>query len=210
MRRIAVLSPVAFTFDDGPHPQWTPRVLEALAEAAVTATFFLQGDRLVQRPDLARAAVTKGHAVQAHCYRHESHHRLSAAEIDEDIGRLLAAMRSCGLPAPRLWRPPYGDIAAGRSAAVAARYGLRLVTWTVETCDWARSSAAEILSELLAERRPATRLRPDSVVLMHDSVGAHTAELIPLLAGKVRSRGWTLGPLGGTAATPARPFNACR
>lgn len=185
-------------------------MLAALAEVAVEATFFVQGDRLVERPDLARTAVELGHSVQAHCFHHESHHRLSKAQIDADIARLLGAMRSAGLATPRLWRPPYGDIAPGRSHAVAARHGLQLVTWTVETCDWARNSAAEILSELLAEERPAARLEPDAVVLMHDSVGPHTAELVRLVAGEVRSRGWGLGSIGDAVATPERPFNACR
>jgi peptidoglycan/xylan/chitin deacetylase (PgdA/CDA1 family) len=86
---------------------------------------------------------------------------------------------------------------------------LRLVTWTVETFDWARNSAAGILCELLAEQRPATRLEPDSIVLMHDSVGAHTADLVRLLADEVRRRGWTFGFISETARTPERPFTAC-
>jgi peptidoglycan/xylan/chitin deacetylase (PgdA/CDA1 family) len=201
------MSPVALSFDDGPHPQWTPAVLDALSAAAIPATFFLQGDRLAQRPDLALAAAAAGHAVQAHCYEHRSHRELSAAEIAADLDRLLDAMNAVGLPRPRLWRPPYGDIARPRSQEVAASRGLRLVTWTVETCDWARDCAATILSELLAEQRPATRLEPDSIVLMHDSVGAHTAELVGLLADLVRARGWTFGPVSPTAQTPERPFN---
>ncbi|MBV9195248.1 MAG: polysaccharide deacetylase family protein [Solirubrobacterales bacterium] len=204
------MSPVALTFDDGPHPQWTPAVLDALAEASVTATFFIQGDRLLARPGLARATVAEGHSVQAHCDRHRSHHQLSKAEITADLDRLLHAMRTAGLPRPSFWRPPYGDIAAPRSQEVAAGHGLRLVTWTVESCDWARDSAAAIFSELLAERRPATRLEPDSIILMHDSVGAHTAELVHLLAAEIRNRGWTCGPISRAARTPERPFNACQ
>jgi len=203
------MTPVALTFDDGPHPEWTPVVLRALRDTRVRATFFLQGDRLAERPDLARAAAAEGHSLQAHCYRHRSHHQLSAPEIAADIERLLDAMRDLQLPQPRLWRPPYGDIAPPRSYEVAARYGLKLVTWTVETCDWARNSAAAILSELLAEQRPATRLEPDSIVLMHDSVGAHTPELVRLLADELRGRGWTFGFVSDTATTPEQPFKAC-
>jgi peptidoglycan-N-acetylglucosamine deacetylase len=203
------MSPVALTFDDGPHPEWTPPVLDALNETAVNATFFLQGDRLVQEPDLARAAAAEGHSLQAHCYKHRSHHELSKPEIAADIERLLAAIRTAGLPQPGLWRPPYGDIAPSRSHEVAAHHRLRLVTWTVETFDWPRNSAAGILCELLAVQRPATRLEPDSIVLMHDSVGAHTADLVRLLADEVRRRGWTFGFISETARTDERPFTAC-
>ena len=203
------MSPVALTFDDGPHPQWTPAVLQALNQTAVQATFFVQGDRLAARPDLAKAAAADGHSVQAHCYHHRSHRDLSTLELVHDIGRLLDVMQQVGLARPRLWRPPYGHIVSPRSHDVAVGQRLKLVTWTVETCDWARDSAASILSELLAEQRPATRLEPDSIVLMHDSVGAHTAELVRLLVEELRRRGWTFGLLSETANTPERPFNKC-
>jgi len=203
------MSPVAITFDDGPHPEWTPSALDALRETRIRATFFLQGDRLVERPGLACGAVLEGHSLQAHCYQHRSHHELSEQEIAADIERLLDAMNNLGLPRPRLWRPPYGDIAPPRSYEVAGRHRLRLVTWTVETCDWARNSAPAILSELLAEERPATRLQADSIVLMHDSVGPHTAELVRLLAREVRRRRWTFGFIGENPNTPERPFSGC-
>lgn len=203
---------VALTFDDGPHPEWTPRVLEALDAAGVRATFFLQGDRLVRRPDIARAAAARGHSLQAHCFQHRSHRELAHADIDTDISRLLVAMDAAGLQAPAFWRPPFGDIASPASNAVARRHGLRLVTWTVETCDWARDSAEAVLAELLAERRPAAALGPDSVVLMHDSVGAHTAALVGLLADEIARRGWSTALLAehAAAATPRRPFKDCR
>ncbi len=185
-------------------------MLDALRETKIRATFFLQGDRLVERPGLARAAVLEGHSLQAHCYQHRSHNELSEQEIAADIERLLDAMNDAGLPRPRLWRPPYGDIAPPRSYEVARRHRFRLVTWTVETCDWARNSAPAILSELLAEERPATRLEADSIVLMHDSVGPHTAELVRLLAREVRRRGWTFGFIRGHPNTPERPFRDCR
>jgi peptidoglycan/xylan/chitin deacetylase (PgdA/CDA1 family) len=204
------VSPVALTFDDGPHSEWTPAVLSALDECGITGTFFIQGDRLSERPDVARAVAAAGHSVQAHCHRHESHHRLSRAEIENDITRLLDGMRAAGLARPHLWRPPFGDVASPRSRQVAAAHGLRLVTWTVETCDWARDSAEAMLAELLAEQRPAARLEANSIVLMHDSVGAHTADLVRLLAVEVRSRAWTFGSVSATAVTPERPFSACR
>ena len=61
------MTPVALTFDDGPHPEWTPVVLRALRDTRVRATFFLQGDRLAERPDLACGAAAEGHSLQAHC-----------------------------------------------------------------------------------------------------------------------------------------------
>lgn len=204
------MSPVALTFDDGPHREWTPRVLQALADEQITATFFLQGDRLEQAPQLARRAAAAGHSLQAHCYKHRSHHALSETEIAADLRRLLDAMRGAGLSEPGLWRPPYGDIASPRTYGVAREHHLRVVTWTVETCDWARDSAPAILAELLAQRRPATRLEPDSIVLMHDSVGGHTAELVSLLAEEVRRRGWGFGFVDPAADTPERPFKSCR
>ena len=128
---------VALTFDDGPDEVHTPRLLELLAERGVRATFFVFGDKARRHPDLIARALADGHAIEPHCWAdHESHHRLSEAELDEEIARTLDALAGLGCPTPTVWRPPYGDIRAPESYDVAARHGLRLVTWTLDTRDW--------------------------------------------------------------------------
>jgi DNA-directed RNA polymerase specialized sigma24 family protein len=93
--------------------------------------------------------------------------------------RTIDALQSLGCPMPAIWRPPNGDIKDPESYAVAAAHRLRLVTWTLQTCDWSDAySADRILDDIDSQTREDGILRPDSVVLMHD-----TAKTLRLLAG---------------------------
>src|SRR3954463_4240192 len=97
---------VAFTFDDGPDPDGTPEVLDALDEARAKATFFLVGEQVEAHPALAREIVSRQHEVQAHCYDHTHHERLEDPAID--LRRTIAAIFKVPGVAPTLQRPPYG------------------------------------------------------------------------------------------------------
>jgi len=201
---------VALTFDDGPHPRRTPEVISKLAGLGVQATFFVQGERLAECPDVARDALAQGHELQPHCWRHRSHHELSEDEIRADLGRVLAALAELGQQSPKLWRPPYGHIERPATYDVAAEHGLEVVTWTLQTCDWAGRSAERMWSEIRSEERPSAVLRRDSVVIMHDPVGAATIGLLGKLVPEIRRRGWTVGPLAAGVETPEDPFDDCR
>src|SRR5581483_9468074 len=99
---------VALTFDDGPHPQATPAVLDLLAEADAQATFFLVGEQVERRPRLAARIVAEGHEVGLHCHRHTSLLRMGPRRTVGDLRRAAAAVE-CATGRPiRLYRPPYG------------------------------------------------------------------------------------------------------
>jgi peptidoglycan/xylan/chitin deacetylase (PgdA/CDA1 family) len=170
---------VALTFDDGPNDTATPLILDVLATKGVPATFFVFGERAGEHPDLIARMVDAGHGVQPHCWSsHASHHELTSAELDKDIARTLRALEELGCRTPRFWRPPNGDIKDPESYDIAARHELQLVTWTLQTCDWANHTPDRILREIDDERRDDAVLRAHSVVLMHD-----VAEGPRLLAG---------------------------
>ena len=201
---------VALTFDDGPDPRWTPRLLEALEAGGAKATFFVQGDRLVDWPQVAAEAAARGHSIQPHCFEHRSHSTMSEADIGADLDLVLAVLRDrVGVESPTLWRPPNGDINRPATYDVAGDRGLEVVTWTLQTCDWAGRSAERMWREIVDEERPSAVLRPDSVVLMHDPMGAETVELLERLVAEIRRRGWSIAPLATGVTTPERPFNDC-
>jgi peptidoglycan/xylan/chitin deacetylase (PgdA/CDA1 family) len=190
---------VALTFDDGPQPPATARILDVLAARRVPATFFVMAGHAAAHPDLIARMVRDGHAVEPHCRRHRSHHRLSRAEIDEDLTLALGTLEALGCPRPRFWRPPNGIVKDPDSYAVAAAHDLRLVTWTLQTCDWSDDHGAQrILAAIDGETRDDAVLRPDSVVLMHD-----VPKAVPLLSGlldRIAARGFGAGRL-----TPENP-----
>jgi len=154
---------VALTFDDGPHPDGTPAVLDVLAQGGARATFFLVGEQVERRPALAREIVAAGHSVALHCHRHRNLLRLAPHQVRRDLGRARDAIEhACGRR-PRLYRPPYGVLTA--SALVEARrLGCRPCLWSRWGRDW-RSAATprSIAAELCAG------LGGGDVLLLHDS-----------------------------------------
>ena len=155
---------LALTYDDGPDPVWTPRVLDVLADHGAGATFFVLGPQAESHPDLVRRAVAEGHEVALHADRHVRHTEMDAAQIAEDAARALERLNALGVE-PVRWRVPWG-VATHDTHVVAERLGLELVHWSVDTHDWRGDSAREMLAacaEGLAAEHP--------VVLMHDGLG---------------------------------------
>lgn len=195
---------VALTFDDGPNEDATAAILDVLADRGVPATFFVFGSRAEAHPDLVARMIEAGHDVQPHCWAgHDSHHELDRAALEDEIARTVGALESLGCPTPTIWRPPYGDIKDPDSYEVAAAHRLRLVTWTLETCDWsAPYSADRILGEIDSEARDDALLRHDSVVLMHDR--PKTPRLLAGLLDRIEERGYKVGLLAPDNPATAR------
>jgi peptidoglycan-N-acetylglucosamine deacetylase len=154
---------VALTFDDGPHPQGTPAVLAALADAQAVATFFLVGEQVARDPGLAREIVAAGHAVGVHGDRHRGLLALgpeeTRAELDRGHDRVAAAV---GFPVDR-YRPAFG-VLSGAALAHARRRGWRTLLWTQWGRDWERRASAGSIAA-----RCTRRLGGGSVVLLHDA-----------------------------------------
>jgi peptidoglycan/xylan/chitin deacetylase (PgdA/CDA1 family) len=162
-RRLDRDDAVALTFDDGPHPDGTPAVLEALARHGARATFFLVGEQVARDPGLARAIVDAGHEVALHGYRHTLLLRRRVAAVAADFDRALAIVAAAAGTPPSLYRPPYGVLSTGALREVRRR-GWRPLLWSKWGRDWeARATPAAIA------RRATSGLSPGDVVLLHDS-----------------------------------------
>ncbi|HEY4428743.1 MAG TPA: polysaccharide deacetylase family protein [Solirubrobacteraceae bacterium] len=153
----------ALTFDDGPHAQGTPAVLETLDRASVRATFFLVGEQVRRNPALAREVVAAGHTVGLHCDRHRNLLRLTPWQVREDIARAEDAIGSVTGVAPGLYRPPYG-IASASALRIARDRGWRTLLWTQWGRDWEARATAESIRE-----RVTDGARDGSVLLLHDA-----------------------------------------
>jgi peptidoglycan/xylan/chitin deacetylase (PgdA/CDA1 family) len=199
---------VALTFDDGPDPQWTPAVLDALAAAGARATFFVLGERVRAHPGLVRRTLAEGHVVEVHGDEHLSHPDAGEAAVRTDLTAALAALAQVGVE-PRRWRIPWGRLAPF-TPAVAAQAGLALTGWTVDTHDWRGDDAASMLAAC------APALAPGTVVLAHDGLGpgalrtgcAETAALVGPLTTAIRAAGLSPVPLDAAwrhAVPPGNP-----
>jgi peptidoglycan/xylan/chitin deacetylase (PgdA/CDA1 family) len=186
---------LALTFDDGPDPEWTPRLLDALERADARATFFPIAARAAEHPDLVRRILAGGHAVGLHCHEHIRHSERSVEWGRGDTARALDTLRSLGVR-PSLWRTPWGDT-AGWSARVAQENLLRIVDWTVDTHDWRGDSAQAMW------RATAEDLRAGAIVLAHDGIGPgarrgdarETVAYVSLVAAHAGARGLELEAL---------------
>lgn len=157
------LDGVAVTFDDGPHPQGTPAVLETLREHGAAATFFLVGEQVERRPALAAEIVAAGHRVELHCHRHRNQLRLTPRMLLEDAERARAVIEDACGQAVADYRPPYGIFSAAGLAAVRKR-GWRPVLWSRWGRDWDRRATAESIT-----RRAIAGARAGDILLLHDA-----------------------------------------
>jgi peptidoglycan-N-acetylglucosamine deacetylase len=154
---------VALTFDDGPHPEGTPAVLEALREAGAVATFFLVGEQVERRPALAAEIVAAGHRVELHCHRHRNQLRLTPRDLLDDAERAKAAIEDAAGQEVRDYRPPYGIFSAGGLRAIRQR-GWRPVLWSRWGKDWRRTATPSSIAA-----RATSGIGAGDIVLLHDA-----------------------------------------
>jgi peptidoglycan/xylan/chitin deacetylase (PgdA/CDA1 family) len=162
-RTLSGASGVAVTFDDGPHPEGTPAVLEVLARAGARATFFLIGEQVMRRPALAARLVSEGHRVALHGHRHRLQLRLGPAAVRDDMVRGRAAIEdACGV-AVALHRPPYGIYSPAGLAAVR-ELGLAPLLWSRWGKDWRKFTTPRRIAA-----RATRSLIAGDVILLHDA-----------------------------------------
>jgi len=193
---------VAVTFDDGPDPLWTPRVLDRLdelgwKERGWSATFFVIGSRISPgspEADLVEEIQARGHEVGLHGFRHERHFFHLPPWVREDLSRGCEVLEDLGCT-PRFFRPPYGIVSAA-TLLEAKRHQMSVVLWSAWGREWTDKSPASVANRL------SRRLSPGAIVLLHDSEATAppgtvpvVLETLPLLDEMLRERGLLAGPL---------------
>ena len=195
-------APVVYlTFDDGPHPTWTPQVLDLLHLYNVPATFFVLGQSVTRFPEIVERMVTAGHEAENHTFDHiwldKAPRDLFVAQVTAADDALHAAAGGRVDPIACL-RPPYAAMNE-HTRGLAAELGKSIVLWSVDTQDWRRPGPDQIASHVLSN------VRPGAIILMHDGGGERSqtvAALATVLEGLTR-RGYAFGLLCGDAAGQA-------
>jgi peptidoglycan-N-acetylglucosamine deacetylase len=155
------VSQVALTFDDGPDPDSTPRVLDRLDELGLRGTFFCLGSRVRETPELVAETLLRGHEIGVHGFVHEHHFARHPGWVTADLDAALEALAECGVE-PRWYRPPYGQVSAGTLRAARSR-GLELVHWSAWGREWDEPDGRSVAE------RVSRSLEPGAIVLLHDS-----------------------------------------
>jgi peptidoglycan/xylan/chitin deacetylase (PgdA/CDA1 family) len=188
---------VALSFDDGPHPELTPRLLDTLAQARVAATFFVQGCHARRWPELVRRCLAGGHQVASHGMEHVSALTQSASAAianGNDCHQLLCDVT--GQPLPRYYRPPYGQIGL-QSLLGLRRLGFVLAWWSIDSNDSYVNTAPDALAQI--RRQPITS---GDIVLFHDDY-PHTAEALPAIVRELAARGLSFDTIHRSLARAA-------
>ncbi len=149
---------VAITFDDGPYPATTNRLLDILYEKEVQATFFELGTMASRYPEVTKRVYDEKHELASHTMSHKQLNKLSAGEVASEAAQARDVLRSITGEDPKLMRPPYGAI----NGVVAGNVGAPMILWTVDTEDWKSKDAGIVLE------RAKAAVFDGAVILMHD------------------------------------------
>jgi peptidoglycan/xylan/chitin deacetylase (PgdA/CDA1 family) len=180
---------VALTFDDGPDPVFTPRVLDILAQFGVRGTFFVIGQRAEQHPELIRAIADTGHEVGNHTYTHRPLWLLSPCRTREEIDRCASVLTAILGQPPRYFRPPWGqsNLAAVRHSA---RVQQQRILWSLRGEGWLPLAKPEMIVRIVARG-----LHPGAIIDLHDGGGfartpARLVAALPDLLRLIHERGY--------------------
>lgn len=178
---------VYLTFDDGPDPEWTPRVLDALEQAKAKATFFAVGQQAQRLPDLMRRVHDAGHAVGNHTFSHRHPWFMSQQTARAQVRDGANAISDVLGVSPRFYRPPHGRQRACMSDE-AKRCGEQIVLWDVSAVDWGPLGVVDSIEKRLSA------VQGGDIVLMHDGQNKHNRpdqllQILPLFLRKLADRG---------------------
>ena len=173
---------IALTIDDGPHPVYTPELLQILAQNGIKATFFVVGEQAERYPELIRAESDAGHAIGNHTYDHVSLIKIPPQYIDTEIKACGEVINRITGKSPHLFRPPGGEY--NRSVAEATEaLGYKLVLYSDDPGDYAEPGTQVI------EKRTLDTISNGGIILLHDG-SAQTLTILPQLIQRLKARGF--------------------
>jgi peptidoglycan/xylan/chitin deacetylase (PgdA/CDA1 family) len=182
--RVAVSQPyIAITFDDGPHPNNTPRLLDMLRERNIKATFYVIGRNVDLYPNVLRRTVSEGHEIGNHTYTHPILSKLGDSTVREELTKCRDAVARAAGVQPRTMRPPYGALLQRQREWIHAELNYPTIMWSVDPLDWKRPGPSVVTSRIL------TGTTPGAIVLAHD-LHAGTVDAMPATLDGLLNKGF--------------------
>ncbi len=177
---------VALTFDDGPS-SYTGAILDTLKKYHASATFFTLGNQVGEFPLPMQRAVAEGHVVGNHTWDHQDLTRLGPKDIRDEMSAQIDSVTGKRLPAPKLFRPPYGAV-NDQVVAEARRQGMLTVLWSIDTNDYKLPAPDVMAAQVIASAQPG------AIVLMHDGGGDRTttSAALPTIIKGLRKAGYKM------------------
>jgi peptidoglycan/xylan/chitin deacetylase (PgdA/CDA1 family) len=174
---------IAITFDDGPHPAYTPKLLQILKQYDAKATFFIVGEMAEKYPDLVRAELADGHEIANHTYHHVNLTKIPDSSVPIEIQACGDVLKGITGRRPHLFRPPGGDYDS-QVVNSSESLGYTMVLWTDDPGDYASPGLRVI------ENRTLGKATKGGIILIHDGV-QQTVEVLPMLLKTLKDKGFT-------------------
>jgi peptidoglycan/xylan/chitin deacetylase (PgdA/CDA1 family) len=174
---------VALTFDDGPHPELTPKLLDILRQNGVRATFYVIGRSVAAYPDIARRIVAEGHEIANHTYNHPALTSLGAGRLQQELTNTTEVIQRVTGRRPTNMRPPYGAINDRVRASILRDHGLDIIMWSCDPLDWKRPGAQVVRQRLVDGAKPG------GILLAHD-IHPGTIEAVPGVIQDLKAKGF--------------------
>ncbi|WP_454916372.1 polysaccharide deacetylase family protein [Xanthobacter sediminis] len=171
---------IALTFDDGPSPETTPRMLAILKARGIKATFFVLGNMVAKHPEVLKMIADDGHEIGNHSWSHPQLTRIPLAAADQQVGETSALIEQVTGTKPRYLRPPYGSMKPALRDHIEEAFGLAIINWSVDPLDWKHRDSKLVHDEIMKQ------VKPGAIVLSHDiypsTVDAYAQVLDELIA----------------------------
>lgn len=174
---------LALTFDDGPHPSNTPRLLDILRSRNVKATFYVTGENARKYPAILRRMISEGHEIGNHTMTHGRITKMSTSEIRNEIIGTHQAVKSATGVLPRSFRPPYGATTPAQKEWIKREYGMPSILWSVDPEDWKKPGVSVVTSRLV---NGASR---GGILLLHD-IHAPSVDSTPGTIDQLKRKGF--------------------
>jgi len=187
---------ISLTFDDGPNPKTTPKLLDILKEKNVKATFFMLGQNVESNTELVKRVKTEGHEVSSHSYSHPQLTTCSPETVREEVQKTDKAIYKATGALPLDFRPPYGSV----NLPVAEIIKKPIIQWSVDSEDWKSKNTGAII------QRVTSTAYNDSIVLMHD-IHPETVAAVPKVIDRLRADGYEIVPLQQLLGKRAKPLH---
>lgn len=176
---------VALTFDDGPSPSLTPKVLDILGRHGAHGTFFVLGQNADRNKSIISRAAAEGHEVGVHTWSHIKMSSAALPKIDSEISRTISVISEATGKTPHVMRPPYGATNKSLIAHMYNQYGLSTILWDVDTLDWKHPGVQKVINTAVGQAKPG------SIILVHDIHASTLAALEGIVTG-LQARGFKL------------------
>ncbi|MDR0879416.1 MAG: polysaccharide deacetylase family protein [Clostridioides sp.] len=176
---------ISLTFDDGPHPTETDKVLDVLKKYNIKATFFVAGKHVKWYPDPVIRASKEGHEIGNHTFNHYDIANLSNAQLEDEIKMCEDVIKEKTGKTPTLFRPPYGSYSKNGLPEIADKNGYKIVLWGgVDALDWKNPSAESIAKNITSS------VENGEIILLHDYATTNTVEALEILIPQLQSQGY--------------------